>query len=77
MRACSEKRMMVTALNNVDFYLFLVFSDLICRLEDAGVHVVWFHCATLICWTKFRSSNQEFSPSVGENSCVDVEPRGP
>ena len=27
------------------FFFFLLFSDLICHLEDTGIGVVWLHCA--------------------------------
>ena len=29
----------MVAVNNVDVYLFLAFSDLICHLEDTGISV--------------------------------------
>ena len=27
------------------FFFFLLFSDLICHLEDTGIGVAWLHCA--------------------------------
>ena len=35
----------MVAVNSVDVYPFLAFSDLICNLEDTGICVFWFHCA--------------------------------
>ena len=36
--------MLVAAVIIVDVYPFLVFSDLICHLEDTIVGVFWLHC---------------------------------
>ena len=35
---------MVTVIS-VDAYLFVVFSDLNCHLEDTRIGVFWLHCA--------------------------------
>ena len=34
---------MVVPMVNVDDYLFFVFSDLTCHLEETGKGVFWFH----------------------------------
>ena len=41
-----ERWTMVAAVINVDAYPFSTFSDLTCHLEDMGIAVFWFHCAT-------------------------------
>ena len=40
------RRMLVIAVISVDAYRFLAFSDLTCHLQDTGIGVFWFHCAT-------------------------------
>ena len=35
----------MVAVDSVDAYRFLAFSDLTCHLEDIGIGVFWFHCA--------------------------------
>ena len=35
----------MVAVNSINAYLFLAFSDLTCNLEDTGIGVFWFHCA--------------------------------
>ena len=52
----------------VDAYLFLVFSDLTCHLEDKAIGVFWFHCAALEEETELGSSYHEASPSAGKNT---------
>ena len=56
---------------SVDAYLFLAFSD----LEDTGISVFRLHC--VLCdskETELGSSDQEASPSVGENTGVVLVP---
>ena len=36
---------LVVAVNSVDAYPFLAFSDLTCHLADTGIGVFWLHCA--------------------------------
>ena len=38
--------MLVVAVISVDAYPFLAFPGLTCHLEDTGIGVFWFHCAT-------------------------------
>ena len=35
----------VVAVISVDIYPFLLFSDLTCHLDDAGIGAFWVHCA--------------------------------
>ena len=37
--------MLVVAVNSVDAYPLLAFSDLTYHLEDMGIGVFWLHCA--------------------------------
>ena len=52
--------------------LFLAFSDLTCHLEDTGIGLFWFHCASYSKETEFGSSNQEASPSPSKNTRIVV-----
>ena len=36
---------LVVAVDSVDAYPFLAFSDLTCHLADMGIGVFWLHCA--------------------------------
>ena len=40
------RRTLVVAVISVDACPFLAFSDLTGHLEDTGIGVFWFHCAT-------------------------------
>ena len=35
----------MVAVNSINAYPFLAFSDLTCNLQDTGKGVFWFHCA--------------------------------
>ena len=41
-----DNRTLVVTVISIDAYPFLVFSDLTCHLEDAGIGVFSLHCAT-------------------------------
>ena len=58
----------MVAVNNVDAYPFLAFSDLTCHLEDVGI--VFSGCVVPpdSKETELGSSNQDTSPSVGKIS---------
>ena len=52
-------------MNNVDFYLFLTFSGLICHLAFKGTRIFCVAlCRMIVKETEFGSSNQEASSST-------------
>ena len=59
----------MVAVISVDAYPFLAFSDLTCHLEDMGIGV-----SGCTVQTKLRKSDQEASPSAGENTGVVLVP---
>ena len=65
--------MLVVAVISVDVYPFLASFDLTCHIEDKGVGVsgTVLHDSKE---TKLESSNQEASPSVGENTGIVLVP---
>ena len=52
----------MVAVISVDAYLFLVFSDLTCHIEDAGIDVFWCIVPPDSKETELGSNNQESSP---------------
>ena len=59
----------MVAVISVYAYHILAFSDLTCHLEDMGIGV-----SGCTVQTKLRKSNQEASPSAGENTWVVLVP---
>ena len=59
---------------SVDAYLFLVFSDLTCHIEDAGIDVFWCIVPPDSKETELGSNNQESSPSAGKITGIVVMP---
>ena len=59
----------MVAVISVYAYQFLAFSDLTSHLEDMGIGV-----SGCTVQTKLRKSNQEASPSAGENTGVVLVP---
>ena len=67
----------MVAVINVDACPFLVFSDLVCHLENAGIGVFFFVFSFLVPPDKeaeLESSNQETSQSAGKNTGVVLVP---
>ena len=61
---------MVVPMVNVDDYLFFVFSDLTCHLEETGKGVFWFHLPPNSKEIELGSSDQEAFLSARKKTLV-------
>ena len=57
------------AVNSIDTYSFLAFSDLACHLEDTGIGISWLHSLE----KELQSNDQEAPPSPDKHTGLVLE----